>query len=565
MNENGVYWTNIRTKGNNSSIYLNLIESGNNGMVKVSIYGLGGYEPFENCTYQADEYSLYYGKKYELVNYVKERFHSGVQLKFKGNKGQVIKGEWSPDYIPEKDCIKIAGDDTFTTISQINDFDLLIDVPIISQKPEFLYACESVSAVMLLNYYGYNISVREFIDKYLIKKPISENADPHSAFYGDPYGGAYGCFASVIKKSMNKFLDRHKALVLKGEKFENLVENYLEFGNPILIWATIGMKKPVPGRSWIIKYVDENATTNVGDLYVWMKHEHCLVLVGYNDNNYIVNDPYQEKSKVLGQYEKKLLEKRYYEMGSEALILKSLISNNFNLTSNENQIISKLKDFSKGLGVQILQNEIDPIFMVIGSFKNNFEIESILNSVKLLNIQNHNFYLLGKITGDIISVIKGIIETIFGIGMIIGGIGTDLLSGITMGPLVTIPVLVVSYSAVTAGSALAVQGYGVIRSSVSNLKNDLFKFIKNKNNKGGNYSEREISVEKAESKVWKNLKTYKGKTKMSGKGNKIKYYQWDNLHNEIEVYDRNGRHLGTMCSKKGKMIKPAVKGRKIDI
>ena len=110
--------------------------------------------------------------------------------------------------------------------------------------------------------------------------------------------------------------------------------------------------------------------------------------------------------------------------------------------------------------------------MVIGSFKNNFEIESILNSVKLLNIQNHNFYLLGKITGDIISVIKGIIETIFGIGMIIGGIGTDLLSGITMGPLASIPVLVVSYSAVTAGSALAVQGYGVIRSSVSNLKND---------------------------------------------------------------------------------------------
>jgi hypothetical protein len=41
-------------------------------------------------------------------------------------------------------------------------------------------------------------------------------------------------------------------------------------------------------------------------------------------------------------------------------------------------------------------------------------------------------------------------------------------------------------------------------------------------------------------------------------------YTWDSLHGEIEVYNRKGKHLGSLESKSGKTIKSAIKGRSID-
>lgn len=40
-----------------------------------------------------------------------------------------------------------------------------------------------------------------------------------------------------------------------------------------------------------------------------------------------------------------------------------------------------------------------------------------------------------------------------------------------------------------------------------------------------------------------------------------RFYSWDNLHNEIEVFDRFVKHLGVMDPTTGEMIKSAVKGR----
>ena len=75
LDNNGEFLTSIRTKANNSSIYLNLINSESKGNINVSIYGLGGYNDFENCTYETDKYNLELGKKYELYNSVKENYH----------------------------------------------------------------------------------------------------------------------------------------------------------------------------------------------------------------------------------------------------------------------------------------------------------------------------------------------------------------------------------------------------------------------------------------------------------------------------------------------------------
>jgi len=41
------------------------------------------------------------------------------------------------------------------------------------------------------------------------------------------------------------------------------------------------------------------------------------------------------------------------------------------------------------------------------------------------------------------------------------------------------------------------------------------------------------------------------------------YYTWDSLHGELEIFNKNGRHLGVADPITGALIKPAVRGRKI--
>ena len=77
---------------------------------------------------------------------------------------------------------------------------------------------------------------------------------------------------------------------------------------------------------------------------------------------------------------------------------------------------------------------------------------------------------------------------------------------------------------------------------------------------GEDPGERKKNCEKQDSPVWKNLKPYKGKTKTDAKGRK---YQWDHTHKNIEVYNKDFKHVGSMDPKTGKMYKPAVIGRKM--
>ena len=74
---------------------------------------------------------------------------------------------------------------------------------------------------------------------------------------------------------------------------------------------------------------------------------------------------------------------------------------------------------------------------------------------------------------------------------------------------------------------------------------------------------RVTNVSKAESPIWKGLTNYKNGIKTSGSGKNLRYYSWDNFHNEIEVFNRFGDHLGVMDPSTGDMIKIAVKGRKL--
>ncbi|AIL66130.1 Cytotoxic domain protein [Rickettsiales bacterium Ac37b] len=78
-------------------------------------------------------------------------------------------------------------------------------------------------------------------------------------------------------------------------------------------------------------------------------------------------------------------------------------------------------------------------------------------------------------------------------------------------------------------------------------------------------NERKTNPTKAESKIWQELEPYKGKTRTNGlSGKERRYYEWDNLHNDIEVFDHKGKHLGSMNPKTGVMYKQP-KGHKPSI
>jgi len=44
-----------------------------------------------------------------------------------------------------------------------------------------------------------------------------------------------------------------------------------------------------------------------------------------------------------------------------------------------------------------------------------------------------------------------------------------------------------------------------------------------------------------------------------------RFYTWDSLHGEIEVFNNRGRHLGSADAISGEFIKPPVKGRRLDV
>ena len=193
-----------------------------------------------------------------------------------------------------------------------------------SQK-KYPTGCESVSTVICLNYLGINITVDEFIKKYLesgeiIKKDNQLYApSPFDKFVGSPYDDdfSFGCYEPVIEKAVNKLI-KEKNLNYEVKNLNNvpmteIISNYIDKDIPVIFWATMYMKETIFNKSWIILETGEN--------FDWRGREHCLLLVGYDDekDGYYFNDPLVDQELIL--YNKDLVEKRHQEQFSNALAI----------------------------------------------------------------------------------------------------------------------------------------------------------------------------------------------------------------------------------------------------
>lgn len=168
-------------------------------------------------------------------------------------------------------------------------------VPYINQQAEYPTGCESVSAVMLLQARGVDISVESFIDEYLPLGSVPEEGadgriyggDPSVVFLGSPYDGdAYGCYRPVIQKAMEEVLqDRGCSLTVQAPQVSSLsqvCDLTLEKGIPAVIWVTSGMRDSFQGQTWILPD---------GSEFTWIAPEHCVVLIGEDEKYYYVHDP----------------------------------------------------------------------------------------------------------------------------------------------------------------------------------------------------------------------------------------------------------------------------------
>lgn len=168
----------------------------------------------------------------------------------------------------------------------------ILTVPYISQEKRFPTGCESVSAVMLLRYLGFSLSVDTFIEKYLQRQNFEIRdgelwgPDPRKVFCGSPYDpDGFGCYAPVMASALEQAAQgRFRAIDETGTPMEKLLTGYIDRGMPVLFWACIDMLPPIPGPSWRL--------FDSGERFTWISNEHCMLLVGYDRKGYYFHDPY---------------------------------------------------------------------------------------------------------------------------------------------------------------------------------------------------------------------------------------------------------------------------------
>lgn len=195
-----------------------------------------------------------------------------------------------------------------------------IDVPYISQKGSYPTGCESVSTVMLLNYLNKQISVDEFISNYLECCPFEVRngkvygADPRKSFCGSPYSeDDFGCYAPVIKNALLKILgNEYEVIDETGTATEILLKEYIDKGMPVIYWACIDMREPIIGPDWYL--------LETGETFTWISNEHCMLLVGYDEEMYYFNDPYDGHG-LIG-YPRAIVEKRHEVQYSMAVAVR---------------------------------------------------------------------------------------------------------------------------------------------------------------------------------------------------------------------------------------------------
>ena len=158
-------------------------------------------------------------------------------------------------------------------------------------------------------YLGYDADKTDIAANYLEKGDYPD-ANPNTTFVGTPFDKAsYGCFAPVITDCANLY-GAH-AVNISGASIDQFCQ-YVENGQPVIVWATMNMESTDYGSSvWIAKD---------GQLVIWPGMEHCLVMIGFDSakNEVYMADPLNEN---ITTYNFSVFYQRWLELGCQGVIV----------------------------------------------------------------------------------------------------------------------------------------------------------------------------------------------------------------------------------------------------
>ena len=203
---------------------------------------------------------------------------------------------------------------------------VLIDAPYINQKAVGLpNGCESVSAVMAIQYADVNITPETFVTSYLPMGRSYSNgvaSDPSEVYVGDPHltgqSGGWGCYAPVIVNAAQRAVSGKGCTVanVSGESLQTLCSDYIDSDTPVIVWATVDMTDSVTYSTW---------ATPQGKKIEYNNKLHCLLLVGYDSSWYYFNDPMTRvgPNKYFA-YPKTKTETAYNLLGKQAVVVSKI-------------------------------------------------------------------------------------------------------------------------------------------------------------------------------------------------------------------------------------------------
>ncbi|KXI78041.1 peptidase C39 [Bacillus cereus] len=171
---------------------------------------------------------------------------------------------------------------------------VILDVPLISQKPELKYGCEVTSLAMVLQYAGIKVNKMQLANR--IKKdttPLSMNkngdiiqwGNPKEGFVGDITGKTkgYAVYVQPLQELMERYLP-NRTVNLTGKAFNDVLAQ-IKMDKPVVVWTTGDYKVPDRWESW--KHGNKQITAPL-DL-------HAVVLIGFEDGYIYINDPLSGK------------------------------------------------------------------------------------------------------------------------------------------------------------------------------------------------------------------------------------------------------------------------------
>ena len=206
-----------------------------------------------------------------------------------------------------------------------------LEVPLINQNPDYPNGCEAASATMLLNYFGIDITLEDFINNYLPMSDVYEKdgirygPNPAVSYAGNPKDPSrgWGVFEPVIANAITTILKEQKKTNPKLEY--NIYENDEKYSlkmaanqlngafTPFLIWTTIDYTETKDIYEWF-SYDEKNT-------YTYPKNSHVVVVTGVDENYYYINDPLKSEKNI--PIEKDILETSFDSLGRQLLLIET--------------------------------------------------------------------------------------------------------------------------------------------------------------------------------------------------------------------------------------------------